>query len=82
MQPPPDSPPPPEAAGDRADRYLAEAFAVASRARMKSLIEERRVTRNGTLITQPYERVIDGAEYATPPAIVADDASARPPVAA
>ena len=64
---------PPEAAGDRADRYLAEAFAVASRARMKSLIEERRVTRNGTLITQPSERVIAGAEYALtlPPPVAA-----------
>jgi len=53
----------PEAAGDRVDRYLAEVFPVVSRARMKSLIEERRVSRNGVLITQPAERVIAGAEY-------------------
>lgn len=64
---------PPEAAGDRVDRYLAEAFPVVSRARMKSLIEERRVSRNGVLITQPAEKVIAGAEYTLilPPPVAA-----------
>ncbi len=64
---------PPEAAGDRVDRYLAEAFATASRARMKSLIEERRVTRDGVVITQPAEKVVAGAEYAVvlPPPVAA-----------
>ena len=54
---------PPEAAGGRVDRYLAEALGAASRARVKALIDDRRVTRNGMLVTQPAERVVAGAEY-------------------
>ncbi len=54
---------PPEAAGLRVDRFLAEASDVVSRARMKTLIEERRVTRDGVLVTKPAEEVVPGATY-------------------
>jgi 23S rRNA pseudouridine1911/1915/1917 synthase len=54
---------PPEAAGQRVDRFLAEATGAVSRARLKGLIEARHVTRDGHLIAQPAEKVVAGATY-------------------
>ncbi len=54
---------PPEAAGQRLDRFLAENMGGMSRARLKSLIEARNVSRDGTLVTKPAEEVIAGARY-------------------
>ena len=54
---------PPEAAGARADRYLAEASGVLSRSRVKTLIEAGRATRDGTVFTQPAEPIRAGSAY-------------------
>ena len=64
---------PPEAAGQRLDRFLAEATEAVSRARVKGLIEARRVTRDGGVVTQPAEKVVAGATYriALPPPVAA-----------
>ncbi|MCC6716951.1 MAG: RluA family pseudouridine synthase [Acetobacteraceae bacterium] len=50
-------------AGIRVDRFLAEAIAGLSRSRVKSLIEERRLRRDGVPVTQPAEPVRAGATY-------------------
>jgi 23S rRNA pseudouridine1911/1915/1917 synthase len=50
-------------AGQRLDRFLAEAIGGLSRSRVKSLIEERRVHRDGHPATQPAEPVRAGATY-------------------
>ena len=55
---------PPEAAGQRADRYLAEAIGTLSRSRVKSLIEAGHATRDGVLIMQPAEPIRAGSDYA------------------
>ena len=55
---------PPEAAGQRADRYLAEASGTLSRSRVKSLIEAGHATRDGVLVTQPAEPIRAGSDYA------------------
>ena len=52
-----------EQAGQRLDRFLAEAIAGLSRSRVKSLIEERRVHRDGHQVTQPAEAIRAGATY-------------------
>ena len=52
-----------EQAGQRLDRFLAEAIPGLSRSRVKSLIEERRVRRDGHQVTQPAEAVREGATY-------------------
>jgi 23S rRNA pseudouridine1911/1915/1917 synthase len=44
-------------AGQRLDRFLAEAIGGLSRSRVKTLIEERRVQRDGLPVTQPAEPV-------------------------
>ncbi len=54
---------PPEAAGQRADRYLAEASGTLSRSRVKGLIEAGRATRDGTVFTQPAEPIRAGSTY-------------------
>jgi 23S rRNA pseudouridine1911/1915/1917 synthase len=61
---------PPEAAGTRADRFLAAAVEGLSRSRVKALIEAGHVTRDGTPLTDPSEAVRVGALYAlrVPPA--------------
>jgi 23S rRNA pseudouridine1911/1915/1917 synthase len=62
---------PPEAAGDRADRFLAQCIGTLSRSRVKTLIEAGFVTRDGAVFTQPADPVRPGALYAlTPPAVV------------
>ncbi len=55
--------PPPEAAGQRADRILAEASGTLSRSRVKALIEAGRATRDGQVFTQPAEPIRAGATY-------------------
>jgi 23S rRNA pseudouridine1911/1915/1917 synthase len=54
----------PEHEGQRIDRFLADAIAGLSRSRVKSLIEERRLTRDGHPVTQPAESVRAHAIYA------------------
>ena len=54
------------AAGDdgiRIDRFLADAIAGLSRSRVKTLIEARRVQRDGAPVTHPSEAVRRGAAY-------------------
>jgi 23S rRNA pseudouridine1911/1915/1917 synthase len=62
---------PPEAAGTRADRFLASALEGLSRSRVKALIDAGLATRDGTAISDPAEPVRAGARYALriPPAI-------------
>jgi 23S rRNA pseudouridine1911/1915/1917 synthase len=54
---------PPEAAGTRADRFLAGAVEGLSRSRVKALIEAGLVTRDGQTLTDPSEAVRVGARY-------------------
>ncbi len=54
---------PPEAAGQRADRYLAEVSGTLSRSRVKSLIETGHALRDGVPVTQPAEPVRAGSDY-------------------
>ncbi|WP_240789931.1 RluA family pseudouridine synthase [Roseomonas sp. HF4] len=65
----------PEAAGRRADRFLADAIGSLSRSRVKALMEAGHATRDGLPLTDPSEAVRAGACYAVtiPPA-----APARP----
>jgi 23S rRNA pseudouridine1911/1915/1917 synthase len=68
---------PEEAAGQRADRFLAETIGTISRSRVKTLIEAGHVTRDGTLITAPADPVRSGSEYVLqPPRLV--DATPQP----
>jgi 23S rRNA pseudouridine1911/1915/1917 synthase len=68
---------PESAAGQRADRFLAETIGTLSRSRVKTLIEGGRAWRDGTLITAPAEPVRAGAEYVLhPPPVV--DATPQP----
>ena len=63
---------PPEAAGERADRFLAAAFPRFSRSRIKDLIERGHATVDGRVLAQPAEAVRAGASYGlVPPAVVA-----------
>ena len=52
----------PDQAGQRVDRFIAEAAAL-SRSRVKTLIEEGRLRANATLVTQPADPVRPGATY-------------------
>jgi 23S rRNA pseudouridine1911/1915/1917 synthase len=52
-----------EQAGQRVDRFLAEAIGGLSRSRVKALIEDHRVHRDGTEVTQPAEPVRAQATY-------------------
>jgi 23S rRNA pseudouridine1911/1915/1917 synthase len=60
-------------AGQRADRFLAEAIGGLSRSRIKALIEEGRVTRDGSTLNAPAEPVRPGTRYtlALPPPVPA-----------
>ena len=49
--------------GARADRFLAEQFASLSRSRVKALIEEGRVSRDGAQLREPAEPIREGAIY-------------------
>ncbi len=53
----------PDANGQRTDRFLAEAASALSRSRLKGLIEEGRVRRDGVILRQPSEPVRAGAVY-------------------
>jgi 23S rRNA pseudouridine1911/1915/1917 synthase len=62
---------PAEAAGERADRFLAGAIGTLSRTRVKGLIEAGHVRRDGAVIGEPAEPVRAGAVYdVRPPAVV------------
>lgn len=54
---------PPEDAGKRIDAWLAEAAGTLSRSRVKVLIEEGRLRRDGNLVTAPAEQTRAGATY-------------------
>lgn len=64
---------PPEAAGSRADRFLADAIGSLSRSRVKALIEAGHASRDGAPMTDPSESVRPGARYVVeiPPAVPA-----------
>ena len=49
--------------GQRLDRFLAESIGTMSRSRVKALIVEGRVTRDGAPVTEPAEPVREGARY-------------------
>jgi 23S rRNA pseudouridine1911/1915/1917 synthase len=55
---------PPEAAGQRADRFLADAIGTLSRSRVKALIEAGHATRDGAPLREPADPVRPGARYA------------------
>jgi len=62
---------PPEAAGLRADRFLADAIGTLSRSRLKTLIEAGHATRDGATFTQPADPVRAGSAYeVSPPPVV------------
>jgi 23S rRNA pseudouridine1911/1915/1917 synthase len=54
---------PPDAAGQRIDRVLAEAIGGLSRSRVKSLIEEGRLSRDGAAVVEPSEPARAGSDY-------------------
>jgi 23S rRNA pseudouridine1911/1915/1917 synthase len=54
---------PPEAAGQRVDRFLADAFGSFSRSRVKALIEAGHLTRDGIVLREPADPVRAGACY-------------------
>jgi 23S rRNA pseudouridine1911/1915/1917 synthase len=54
---------PDAAAGQRADRFLADAIGTLSRSRVKSLIEAGRAWCDGALVGQPAEPVRAGSRY-------------------
>lgn len=54
---------PATAAGQRVDRFLADALGTVSRSRIKGLIEAGCVRRDGTVLREPAEAVRAGAEY-------------------
>ena len=63
---------PPGAAGERTDRFLAASLPDFSRSRLKGLIEEGRVSRDGRPMREPADPVRAGATYVvTLPAPVA-----------
>jgi 23S rRNA pseudouridine1911/1915/1917 synthase len=63
----------PEAAGQRADRFLAERIGSLSRSRVKALIAEGRATRDGAPLAGASEPVRAGSRYTltVPPAVPA-----------
>jgi len=70
---------PAAAAGQRADRFLAEAIGTLSRSRVKALIEGGHATRDGAPLTGPAEPVRAGSRYTiAPPALL--PATPRPEV--
>jgi 23S rRNA pseudouridine1911/1915/1917 synthase len=66
---------PPEEAGKRIDAWLAEALRTISRSRVKTLIEEHRLRRDGILVTAPAEPARAGATYSFD---IPDPVPARP----
>lgn len=57
----------PETAGTRTDRFLAEAIGTISRTRVKSLIQDGAVQRDGIRLNDPSEPVRPGARYRIQP---------------
>ena len=55
---------PQEAAGQRADRFLADAIGSLSRSRVKALIVEGHASRDGAPLKEPAEAIRPGALYA------------------
>jgi len=53
----------PDRAGQRIDRVLAEFIGVLSRSRVKALIDEGRLTRDGVCVQEPAEPARSGAVY-------------------
>jgi 23S rRNA pseudouridine1911/1915/1917 synthase len=53
----------PEAAGQRTDRFLADAIGTLSRSRVKSLMQDGAVLRNGAVLREPAEAVQPGARF-------------------
>jgi 23S rRNA pseudouridine1911/1915/1917 synthase len=51
------------AMGQRVDRFLADAIGTISRSRIKSLIEQGQLRRDGALLDEPAEQVRPGATY-------------------
>ena len=69
---------PPEMAGERVDRFLAEAIGSLSRSRLKALILDGRVQRDGQRLSGPAAPVRAGATYVVdPPAPVAAQPAAQ-----
>jgi 23S rRNA pseudouridine1911/1915/1917 synthase len=58
---------PAAAAGQRVDRFLAEAIGALSRSRVKALIAGGHATRDGAPLTQPAEPVRAGSRYTLAP---------------
>ncbi|WP_428485739.1 RluA family pseudouridine synthase [Rhodopila sp.] len=52
-----------EHAGQRIDRFIADAIGTLSRSRVKTLIEDARLTSNNRIITEPAEAVRAGGTY-------------------
>jgi 23S rRNA pseudouridine1911/1915/1917 synthase len=73
----------PECAGQRLDRFLADAIGTISRARVKTLIETGHVTRDGAPRREPAEPVLAGASYTVdiPPPLDATPAPQDIPLA-
>jgi 23S rRNA pseudouridine1911/1915/1917 synthase len=67
--------PTPEQAGERIDRLLAEALGGISRSRVKVLIEEGALTRDGQIVWEPAESARAGADYRL---TIPEPASAHP----
>ena len=65
----------PEAAGVRTDRFLADAIGTLSRSRVKSLMQDGAVSRDGQPLRDPAAPVADGASFTVTPPI---PVSARP----
>ncbi len=67
----------PEAAGTRADRFLADSLDGLTRSRVKTLITEGRVRRDGIMLTEPAEPVRPGSRYEVilPPPVPATPAA-------
>jgi 23S rRNA pseudouridine1911/1915/1917 synthase len=51
------------ARGQRVDRFLADAIGTISRSRVKSLIEQGQLRRDGTVVDEPAEHVRPGVAY-------------------
>lgn len=71
----------PEQAGQRVDRFVADGIGTISRSRVKTLIEEGRLTADGRCITEPADPVRAGVAYELsipPPAPARPEAQAIP----
>jgi 23S rRNA pseudouridine1911/1915/1917 synthase len=71
------------AQGQRVDRFLAQAIGTISRSRVKSLIEQGQVRRDGAVLGEPAEQVRPGATYVLrlPPPLPAAPKPQRTPFA-